>query len=95
MKKIITYVVVLLVSSSCRLTDFTVVSTKNVTIDVKKDSPRVEGKGFTVKDAIDNAIEKAGQGYDALIDGVIYDGLFRYKVKGTPIKMSEITKTQK
>lgn len=78
--------------TSCRLMDFTVISSKNVIIDVKKDSPRVEGKGLTVKDAVDRAIEKAGVGYDALIDGVIYEGVFRYKVVGTPIKTTEIIK---
>lgn len=78
--------------SSCRLTDFTVISTKNVTLEVKKDVPRVSAKGWGVKDAIDNAIEKAGPGYDALIDGVIYTGAFRYKVVGTPIKTSETKK---
>ena len=78
--------------SSCRLVDFTIISSKNVTVDVKKDAPRVSGKGFQLKDAIDHAIEKAGPGYDALIDGVVYDGLFRYKVTGTPIKTSETKK---
>ncbi len=78
--------------TSCRLTDFTVISTKNVTIDVKKDTPRVKAKGWTVKDAVDEAIESAGPGYDALIDGVIYQGLFRYRVEGTPIKTEETKK---
>ena len=75
--------------SSCRLVDFTVISSKNVTINVDKNAKRVKGKGFTVKGALDHAIENAGPGYDALIDGVIYNGLFRYKVEGTPIKTSE------
>jgi hypothetical protein len=78
--------------TSCRLTDFTIVSTKNVTIEVKKDAERVTAKGWTVKDAIDHAIEKAGPGYDALIDGVIYNSGFRYKVTGTPINTSETKK---
>lgn len=78
--------------SSCRLTDFTVISTKNVTLEVKKDVPRVSAKGWTVKGAIDKAIEKAGPGYDALIDGVIYDTGWRFKVEGTPIKTSETKK---
>lgn len=80
---------------SCRLTDFTLISTKNVTLDVKKDHPRVIGKGFTVKDAVDKAVESAGPGYDALIDGVIYEGFFRYKVVGTPIKTTETVTKQK
>jgi hypothetical protein len=80
---------------SCRLTDFTLISTKNVSLDVKKDNPRIEGKGFTIKDAIDKAVENAGPGYDALIDGVIYEGFLRYKVVGTPIKTTEINSNQK
>jgi hypothetical protein len=66
--------------------DFTIISSKNVSSNYNKENPRVTGKGFTVKDAVDKAIEKAGPGYDALIDGVIYDMGFRYKVVGTPIK---------
>ena len=75
--------------SSCRMMDFTIISSTNVTINVKKGEQRVSGKGFTVKAAVDHAIEKAGPGYDALIDGVIYMGMFRYRVDGLPIKTSE------
>ena len=89
MKKVILSVAVISSLTSCRLVDFTVISSKNVTLNVKKDAPRVTGKGFTVKDAIDKAIEKAGSGHDALIDGVVYSGFLRYKVVGTPIKTSE------
>jgi hypothetical protein len=85
----IAFVVATMALSSCRLVDFTVISSKNVTLNVDKNAKRVIGKGFTVKGALDAAIEKAGPGYDALIDGVIYNGLFRYKVEGTPIKSSE------
>lgn len=90
MKKILTiflYAIFVLSINSCRLTDFTVITTKNVPIDTEKTAPRSKGKGWTVKDAIDQAIEKAGPEYNALIDGVIYEGLFRYKVVGTPIKI--------
>ncbi len=94
MKKINLLIVVSLLGTfllpSCRLVDFTIISSKNISIDVKKDAQRVSGKGFTLKDAIDHAIEKAGSGYDALIDGVVYSGAFRYKITGTPIKTSEI-----
>jgi hypothetical protein len=98
MKKIHLFIVVALVAistslTSCRLVDFTVISSKNVTLEVKKDSPRVSAWGFTVKDAVDNAIEKAGPGYDALIDGVVLQGVFfGYRVKGNPIKTSETKK---
>ncbi len=89
---IVSLAVTVFLLTSCRLTDFTVISTKNVTLDVKKDAPRVKAWGWTVKDAIDKAIEKQGQGYDALIDGVVYERLFGYCVKGTPIKTSETRK---
>jgi hypothetical protein len=75
------------ITVSCRLTDFTVISTKNVPIDTEKSAIRTQGKGWTVKDAIDQAIEKSGPEYNALIDGVIYEGFLRYKVVGTPVKL--------
>ncbi len=90
MKNFILIISTIIILTSCRLTDFTLISTKNVSLDVNKEYPRVTGKGFTVKDAIDQAIEKAGPGYDALIDGVIYERLFKYKVTGTPIKTSDL-----
>ena len=51
-----------------------------------------------LKEAVDRAIEKAGPGYDALIDGVVYAvskfyilfGSFGYKIEGTPIKSKDI-----
>jgi hypothetical protein len=51
-----------------------------------------------LKEAVDRAIESAGPGYDALIDGVIYSssyyfilsGYTGYKVIGTPIKTAQL-----
>ena len=82
---------ILLMSSACvnRMTDFTLISTKNSNIQVKKLN-RVEGSncanlifGFipigtfqpNLKEAIDNAIEKNGGG-ELLVDGVVYSKLF-------------------
>ncbi len=92
--------------SSCttRLIDFTVISSKNVTLRLPNDAkgPRTEGKDFkwscagmpNIKAATDNAIEKAGPGYDALIDGVLsYKNLYfkgGYIITGTPIKTSKL-----
>lgn len=101
MKKVLFIGIVALMLQGCsaRILDFTVISSKNVTLTVKKDAPRVKGKASSnIKGAIDNAIEGAGSGYDALIDGVIYSTYYyavfyswvRYKVEGTPIKTSEI-----
>lgn len=68
---------------SMRMTDFTVISTKNVNIPFTQQAPRVVGKDCVavvlfpfgipnLKSAIDHAIENAGPQYDALIDGVAY-----------------------
>ena len=50
-----------------------------------------------MKEAVDNAIESAGPGYDCLIDGVLYyKGMWLlvcykgYKIEGTPIKTTEL-----
>jgi hypothetical protein len=93
-----------LIITSCnqRLIDFTVISSKNVTLRLPDDAkgPRTQGKDMKMctqpmlKAAVDKAIENAGQGYDALIDGVIYsrNELFRvgWVVEGTPIKTSKL-----
>ncbi len=99
----IIFISIMTLVSSCsdRILDFTAISSKNVTLHVKKDTPRVVGKKSpTIKGAIDNAIESAGVGYDALIDGVIYKhttpcvffDIIRFHVEGTPIKTSELEK---
>lgn len=105
----------LLVSGcSRRMIDFTVISSKNMQLQIPPEAmgERVEGEdkvtwlfmvfGYiplgtpNLKEAVDRAIESAGPGYDALIDGAIYriadfyllaiqSG---YKVVGTPIKTS-------
>ena len=47
-----------------------------------------------LKQAVDKAIEAAGPGYDALIDGVVFNRmeLFTsgYVVQGTPIKTTKL-----
>jgi hypothetical protein len=81
-----------MILSSCRVVDFTIISTKNVSVDFKKTGEkRVKAWGWTIKDATDHAIEKAGTEYDALIDGVIYLRFFGYCAKGTPIKTKKQT----
>jgi hypothetical protein len=90
--------------SSCnqRLIDFTVISSKNVTLRLPDDAkgPRSTGKEMKMctqpqlKSAVDKAIENAGPGYDALIDGVVSgrNEFFRqgWVVEGTPIKTSKL-----
>ena len=106
MKKItiIASVVAALFLSSCntRLIDFTVISSKNVTLRLPDDAkgPRTKGKEMKMctqpqlKSAVDKAIENAGPGYDALIDGVVSarNEFFRqgWVVEGTPIKTSKL-----
>lgn len=87
-----------------RVTDFTVISTKNQSAtDGYQRAMRVTGSDCVpvifgpigtpnLKNAIDNAIEEGGPGYDALVDGVISThnksflfGSYCYEVKGTPI----------
>ena len=90
--------------SSCnhRLIDFTIISSKNVTLRLPDDGkgPRSTGKEMKMctqpqlKSAVDKAIENAGPGYDALIDGVVSqrNEVFRvgWVVEGTPIKTSKL-----
>lgn len=93
-----------------RVLDFTVISSKQMEMRIEDAGKgnRVEGKDGVywfitiplgtpnLKEAVDRAIESAGPGYDALIDGVIYaqnywyivTGYSGYKVVGTPIKTS-------
>lgn len=74
-------VMAILTFTSCsqRLIDFTVISSKNANIGVDKTKGvRTVGKsmqflmiGVNIKDAVDNALQKAGAKYDLLIDGVV------------------------
>ena len=92
-----------LTSCTYRLIDFTVISSKNVTLRVPDNAkgPRTEGKDSkwcfgipNVKAAVDKAIEHSGPGYDALIDGVLTYKYFyiggAYIITGTPIKTSKL-----
>jgi hypothetical protein len=106
MKKIIIPImaIVAISLSSCnqRLLDFTVISSKNVTLRLPDDAkgPRTTGKEMKMcttpqlKAAVDKAIENAGPGYDALIDGVVSvrNEFFRkgWVVEGTPIKTGKL-----
>ena len=97
---------VLLTGCSRRLIDYTVISSKNVRLDLPDGAAgaRVEGVDAVLvilaipfgtpnlKEATDRAIEKAGPGFDALIDGVVtycycafIFGKVKYTVEGTPI----------
>ena len=102
--------ILLLAGCSTRVTDFTVISTKSLGMDwSQKGHERVVGSHCrpvilvplgvpNLKDAIDDAIEKAGTGYDALIDGVVYQrnksfifGSLCFEVEGTPVSTKRRT----
>lgn len=87
-------------SCSVRLVDFTVISSKNVNLNidrtqgVKTEGSKVYflGIGWNIKDAMDIALESAGPEYDLLIDGVVryssYPFIASVKVEGTAVSSS-------
>ncbi|MCC6723146.1 MAG: hypothetical protein IT258_01455 [Saprospiraceae bacterium] len=97
----------ILALSSCtvRLVDFTTISSKNVNLGIdrslgKKTSGEKSyflGIGWNIKDALDEALEKAGPEYDMLIDGVVryssYPFVSSVSVEGTAIKSSALKKS--
>jgi hypothetical protein len=102
--KLAVLVVLLSTISSCsyRLIDFTVISSKNVSLKIDKTQGiRVSGTsngflgiGVSIKDAMDKALQSAGPEYDLLIDGVVkindYFLVAGYKVEGTAISTNKI-----
>jgi hypothetical protein len=73
-----------LTSCSIRLVDFTVISSKNVNLNIDRtQGKKVKGEkayflgiGWNIKDAMDKALESAGKEYDLLVDGVVRYGSF-------------------
>lgn len=100
-------VLIFLTGCTIRMVDFTAISTKNVKLPTKARGKRVTGEDCVVvvlfpfgipnmKEAIDEAIEGAGENYDALVDGVVYQineffivGRQCFKVEGTPINTKD------
>lgn len=94
---LLTVIVFSLSSCSYRLVDFTVISSKNVSLDFdKSEGKQVEGTksyflglGWNIKDAMDRALESAGPEYDLLVDGVVkytdYPFVLTISVEGTAI----------
>ncbi len=95
--------------SNYRMIDFTVISSKGTQLKIDDSARGSRSEGTDVawsflffskiphlKEAVDHAIESAGPGYDALIDGVVYyqqawyflATKITFKVEGTPIKTS-------
>ncbi|WP_340063199.1 hypothetical protein [Ascidiimonas aurantiaca] len=92
----------LLSGCSFRLVDFTVISSKNVSLDIDRaEGKKVEGKksyflgiGWNIKDAMDEALEKAGPEYDLLVDGVVRYGSYPFvasvTVEGTAVSSKDM-----
>jgi hypothetical protein len=97
-------IVALFMFSSCshRLVDFTVISSKNVSLKFDKSqgqkvsasSNGFLGLGASIKDAMDKALTSAGPDYDLLVDGVVrvndYFLVAGYKIEGTAISTSKM-----
>jgi len=98
-KSLLTIAIAAMTLSSCsiRLVDFTVISSKNVNLDIDRaQGVKTEGKksyflgiGWNIKDAMDEALEEAGPEYDMLIDGVVrytsYPFVSGVTVEGTAV----------
>ncbi len=97
-------IIALFTFSSCsyRLVDFTVITSKNVSLKIDKSQGRFVtgtsmgflGFGASIKDAMDKALQSAGPDYDLLVDGVVrvndYILISGYKVEGTAISTSKM-----
>ncbi|MEM6814347.1 MAG: hypothetical protein AAF600_08130 [Bacteroidota bacterium] len=78
-KSVIVATVVLVLLSSCRLVDYTIISTKNYEIGIDKSKGVLTkgrsfflfGIGFNLKNPTDKALMNAGQTHDLLVDGVV------------------------
>jgi|AntRauTorcE11897_2_1112592.scaffolds.fasta_scaffold07968_1 hypothetical protein len=102
---ILTFTLLMTAGCSTRLVDFTVISSKNVSLDInKQEGVQVSAKsmgflslGVSIKDAMDEALSNAGPGYDLLVDGVVryQDYIFvgGYEVTGTAIRSADIAAT--
>ncbi len=98
-KSLLLVMIAVMTLSSCsmRLVDFTVISSKNVNLNIDRaQGVKTEGKksyflglGWNIKDAMDIALEKAGPEYDLLIDGVVRYGSYPFvstiTVEGTAV----------
>lgn len=96
--------VVLITLSGCniRLVDFTVISTKNVNLDIDRSQGKqtkgkksyIFGIGWNLKDAVDNALANAGKNYDMLVDGVVryanYPFVSVVKVEGLAVSTKQL-----
>lgn len=103
--KIVSFILICsVVFSSCaqKIGDFTVISTKSHTLSIDKMKGKATlgysmgfiGVGVSIKDAVDDALEKAGSGYDLLIEGTIkqmtYPFYAGFVVEGIAIRSEDL-----
>lgn len=98
------FIAAMLTLSSCsyRMFDFTVISSKNVSLKIDKtqgikvsaSSNGFLGFGADIKEALDKALQSAGPDYDLIVDGVVkgnyYFFVSGYKVEGTAFSTSKL-----
>lgn len=103
-KSVLLIAIAAMTLSSCsfRLVDFTVISSKNVDLEIDRaKGVKTEGKktyflgiGWNIKDAMDVALENAGPEYDLLVDGVVRYGSYPFvstvTVEGTAVSSSQM-----
>ena len=93
---------ILFSSCSQRLIDFTIISAERHSLSMDEAQGKAtEGRsmafmgfGVTIKDAMDDALENAGPGYDLLVDGVVrsktYPFYLGYTVDGVAVSSKEL-----
>jgi hypothetical protein len=98
---------IILTGCSVRIADYSIISTRNHQfhapkdhgISIKGESMNIIGFGTSIQDAIDDALRRAGMGYDVLLDVVVkveqkflfYQG---YTVEGLAIQSAKIIAKQ-
>ncbi|MGJ8743590.1 hypothetical protein [Polaribacter sp.] len=99
---ILTLLTLVLSSCSARLVDFTIISSKNHSVNFNLENGVVtKGKsmgflalGTNIKDAMDKALENAGPQYDVLVNGVVRsENYFFYggfEVEGTAVNSRKL-----
>ena len=85
--KLVIIALVMIIFSSCRVADYSIVSTQNVPISTEE-GIAVKGWGWTIKDAIDDAL-KEEPGSNAIINCVISQAFVGYKAKGIAVKIEK------
>ncbi len=92
----------LLSSCSMRIIDFTVISSRNHSLNFDlSQAKEVEGSsiqflaiGVTIKDAMDDALKNAGPEYDLLVNGVVREVSYfiaaGYKVEGLAVSSRKL-----